>query len=64
MLAQDWDFPLGDVVAGVSDTVWTCCESQDTRIYSGEKPLYVALVSGGFTPSAVLVDRIEIVSLK
>ncbi|MFH1680043.1 MAG: hypothetical protein ABIH26_05290 [Candidatus Eisenbacteria bacterium] len=57
---DDW---LGAVRVGFIDTVWTCRQSEDTLECSAGESLQIMLQAGGFVPSAILVDRIEVVSV-
>jgi len=47
----------------ISDTVWTYYTSPDTLLCKAGDKIVLAMYSGGFVPSAMLVDEIEIVRI-
>lgn len=59
---SDWYKPPIGIF--ISDTVWTSYQSKDTLFCPAHDTLSLELTSGGYSPSAMLIDLIEVVRVQ
>lgn len=59
-VADDWSKTIHIFVA---DSTWKFYESADTLFWPAHQRLNLSMSSGGFKPSAMLVDRIEVIRI-
>lgn len=55
--------PFSGIGVTISDTIWTFYVSSDTLFCPTDSSLWLTMLSGGFIPSAMLVDKVEVVKV-